>query len=78
MIEELRHEGKPGGRPPLGDGLIRATEALRDRRDASAPNGRLEVIEGAGHFTNVERRNRFNQLLREFLQTTECIASGPP
>jgi pimeloyl-ACP methyl ester carboxylesterase len=34
----------------------------------SAPNGRLEVLEGAGHFTNVERRNRFNELLREFLQ----------
>ena len=36
---------------------------------ASAPNGRLEVIEDAGHFTNVERRNRFNELLTEFLQT---------
>lgn len=33
----------------------------------SAPKGRLEVIEGAGHFTNVERRNRFNELLGEFL-----------
>ncbi len=81
--------------------LIRATEAIRDRRDstgvaagfegplwivvgdadpflpvdeavqivASAPNGRLEVIEDAGHFTNVERRNRFNELLTEFLDT---------
>ena len=28
----------------------------------SAPNGRLEVLDGAGHFTNVERRNRFNEL----------------
>jgi pimeloyl-ACP methyl ester carboxylesterase len=34
----------------------------------SAPNGRLEVLDGVGHFTNVERRNRFNELLREFLQ----------
>ena len=34
----------------------------------SAPNGHLEVLEGAGHFTNVERRNRFNELLTEFLQ----------
>jgi pimeloyl-ACP methyl ester carboxylesterase len=35
----------------------------------SAPNGRLEVLDGAGHFTNVERRNRFNELLTEFLAT---------
>ena len=78
--------------------LIRATEALRDRRDSTdfvreferplwivvgsgtlscpgrgardrrvgaerAPRG----ARGAGHFTNVERRNRFNELLGEFL-----------
>jgi pimeloyl-ACP methyl ester carboxylesterase len=81
--------------------LIRATEALRDRRDAtdvvrrydrplwivvgsedpflpvdearelvaSAPQGRLEVLEGAGHFTNVVQRNRFNELLTEFLRS---------
>ncbi len=87
--------------------LIRATEALRDRRDAtevaasyegplwvvvgdndpflpvdeareiveSAPNGRLEVIEGAGHFTSIERRNRFNELLREFLSAIPAAAS---
>jgi pimeloyl-ACP methyl ester carboxylesterase len=36
---------------------------------ASAPNGRLEVFEGAGHFTNVERRDRFNELLDEFLRS---------
>jgi pimeloyl-ACP methyl ester carboxylesterase len=79
--------------------LVGATEALRDRRDASelvaafegplwvvvgdndpflpveeareivasAPNGRLEVLQGAGHFTNIERRERFNELLAEFL-----------
>lgn len=36
---------------------------------AAAANGRLEVLEGAGHFTNVERRNRFNELLSEFLSS---------
>ena len=35
---------------------------------ASAPNGRLEVFEGTGHFPNSERPDRFNELLREFLQ----------
>jgi 3-oxoadipate enol-lactonase len=34
---------------------------------ATAPNGRLEVFEGAGHFTNMEQPERFNELLREFL-----------
>jgi len=34
---------------------------------ASAPNGRLELFEGTGHFTNVEQPERFNELLREFV-----------
>ncbi|HEX7255245.1 MAG TPA: alpha/beta hydrolase [Gaiellaceae bacterium] len=109
-IETLREQGidawaptAPAPPPPerTVEELIRATEALRDRRDstdlvrrlegplwvvvgsedpflpvdeaqeivASAPNGRLEILEGAGHFTNVERRNRFNELLGEFLRT---------
>lgn len=107
-IETLRGEGieawapsAPAPPPPERtlEELVRATEALRDRRDStdfvrrfegplwivvgsedpflpeeeareiveSAQNGRLEVLEGAGHFTNVERRNRFNELLSEFL-----------
>jgi pimeloyl-ACP methyl ester carboxylesterase len=32
-----------------------------------ARNGRLEVFDGAGHFTNMEQPERFNRLLREFL-----------
>jgi pimeloyl-ACP methyl ester carboxylesterase len=34
---------------------------------ANAQNGRLEVFAGAGHFTNMEQPERFNQLLQEFL-----------
>lgn len=109
-IETLREGGieawapnAPAPPPPerTVEELIRATEAIRDRRDAtdvaarfqaplwivvgdadpflpvdeareivaSAPQGRLEVIEGAGHFTNVERRNRFNELLAHFLRS---------
>jgi pimeloyl-ACP methyl ester carboxylesterase len=84
------------------DGLYRATEALRDRPDASdvvrsypgpfmlvagadddllpeaeareivasAPQGRLEVVEDAGHIVNQDQRQRFNALLREFLEWT--------
>jgi pimeloyl-ACP methyl ester carboxylesterase len=109
-IETLRADGieawapnAPAPPPPerTVEELIRATEALRDRRDSSdvvasfegplwvvvgdadpflpadearemveaAPKGRLELIEGAGHFTNVERRNQFNELLAEFLRS---------
>jgi pimeloyl-ACP methyl ester carboxylesterase len=35
---------------------------------AAAPDGRLEIFEGAGHFTNLEQPERFNELLREFLR----------
>jgi pimeloyl-ACP methyl ester carboxylesterase len=34
---------------------------------AAAPNGRLEIFEGVGHFTNLEQPDRFNRLLLEFL-----------
>ena len=89
------------------DGLIRATEALRDRPDASdvvrayrgpfllvagaddellpqeeareivasAPRGRLEVVEGAGHIVSQDRPDRFDEILREFLEWTSSSRS---
>ena len=47
------------------DELLSVSEA---RRIAEAsPQGRLEVVEGAGHIVNVDRPKRFNELLLEFL-----------
>ena len=34
----------------------------------SAPQGRLEVVEGAGHVVSVDAPERFNEILRQFLQ----------
>ena len=33
----------------------------------AAPQGRLEVVDGAGHIVSVDQPERFNALLREFL-----------
>lgn len=87
--------------------LIRATEALRDRSDASdvvasfrgpfilvagatddllpveearsivasAPQGRLEMVEGAGHIVSLDRPDRFNEILGEFLAWTSSSTS---
>jgi pimeloyl-ACP methyl ester carboxylesterase len=38
-----------------------------ERIASGARQGRLEVFEGAGHFPNLEKSERFNELLREFL-----------
>jgi pimeloyl-ACP methyl ester carboxylesterase len=108
-IRTLREEGidawaSDAPAPPPAertvDELVRATEALRDRRDAtdvvraftgplalvvgdrddilsvdearqiaaSAPDGRLYVLEGAGHFSSVERPKRFNEILSGLLE----------
>jgi pimeloyl-ACP methyl ester carboxylesterase len=34
---------------------------------ASAPTGRFEVVEGAGHLVSVDAPERFNQILLELL-----------
>jgi pimeloyl-ACP methyl ester carboxylesterase len=34
---------------------------------ASAPDGRFEVVEGAGHVVSVDAPDRFNEILRELL-----------
>ena len=33
-----------------------------------AKSGRLEVFEGVGHFPSIDQPERFNELLREFLE----------
>lgn len=41
------------------------------------PNGRLEVLPGAGHFPQAEEPARFVEVLRHFLRTTEPSAFTP-
>jgi pimeloyl-ACP methyl ester carboxylesterase len=36
----------------------------------SAPNGRLEVVEGAGHLVSVDAPDRFNRILLELLKAS--------
>jgi len=49
-----------------GDELLPVEEARAIA--ASAPDGRLEVVEGAGHVVNLEAPERFNENLRPFLE----------
>jgi pimeloyl-ACP methyl ester carboxylesterase len=37
---------------------------------ASVPGSRLEVFEGAAHMLNLEQPERFNRVLREFLDAS--------
>jgi pimeloyl-ACP methyl ester carboxylesterase len=117
VLQTLREEGaeafaaaSPFDAPPglSTEGLIRATEALRDRPDASdvvssfggpllvvvgsndellsvdeareiaasAPHGRLEVLEGAGHIVSQDEPKRFNAILRRFLDEVAAEATS--
>jgi pimeloyl-ACP methyl ester carboxylesterase len=108
-IRVLREQGieawkssAPAPPPPerTVEELVRATEALRDRPDAtdvvrsftgplalvvgdrddflpveeareiaaSAPDGRLYVLEDTGHFSSIERPKRFNEILSGLLE----------
>jgi pimeloyl-ACP methyl ester carboxylesterase len=108
-IRVLREQGieawessAPAPPPPerTVEELVRATEALRDRPDAtdvvrsfagplalvvgdrdpflpvdearevaaSAPDGRLYVLEDVGHFSSIERPKRFNEILSGLLE----------
>jgi pimeloyl-ACP methyl ester carboxylesterase len=49
------------------DDILPVAEARQIAESAS--NGRLEVVEGAGHLVSVEASERFNQILLELLQT---------
>jgi pimeloyl-ACP methyl ester carboxylesterase len=48
------------------DEILPVEEARRIAE--SAPNGRLEVVEGAGHLVSLDAPERFNEILRYFLQ----------
>jgi pimeloyl-ACP methyl ester carboxylesterase len=53
------------------DELLPVEEARRIA--ASAPNGRLEVVEGAGHLVNLDAPERFNEVLGELLERTRQL-----
>src|SRR5690606_27627344 len=57
-----------------GDTLIPA-DATREMGE-QIPNARIEVIDGAGHLSNLEAPDRFNALVREHLE--RCGALGQP
>jgi 3-oxoadipate enol-lactonase len=51
----------------LGDLDDPGTQASCRHLAATVPGARLEVFEGAAHMVNLEQPDRFNRLLREFL-----------
>lgn len=55
------------------DELLPAQEAREIA--ASAPRGRLEEVEGAGHIVSQDQPQRFGELLREFIEWTSSSTS---
>jgi pimeloyl-ACP methyl ester carboxylesterase len=47
------------------------------RAHEALPNSRLEVMEGVGHFPQVEEPVRFVEILVDFLRTTEPSTVTP-
>ncbi len=52
-----------------GDDRLTPPEIGREMADA-IPDARLEVIEGAGHLVNIEKPDRFNRVVLDFLAET--------
>jgi 3-oxoadipate enol-lactonase len=50
--------------------VVTPPEAAREMASA-IPSARLEVLEGAGHLSNLERPDAFNAVLREFLDSLD-------
>lgn len=49
-----------------GDDDRRSSLAIAAQFQAAMPNAQLEVIQGAGHISNMEQPERFNDLVRRF------------
>lgn len=56
------------------DAIIPVSHAY-DAHEAM-PGSRLEIIEGVGHFAHVEAPDRFLEVLRDFLATTEPLVES--
>jgi pimeloyl-ACP methyl ester carboxylesterase len=42
---------------------------MAERFAQTVPNGRSVTIEGVGHYPNMEKPDRFNEILTEFLRS---------
>ena len=56
------------------DRMIPAFHAIKAQ--ASIPNCRVELFDGAGHFPHLQDPDRFAEVLRDFIATTESGAKG--